>query len=277
MCLAQRLRHHDDTQGTDRHARYDLWRGTSRRKEQHRSDSPSSNHKDSGRNSLHNLKSYDPRISDDKGSEKTSALSAMNNRTSGGSGDVIREAQSPKSQLVAAESASRFLDSIDLSNAIPSNELAKSTSIKPALQTLPQTPVSIAPVPLPLPESPAINVRPVTALASEPLSLLHHGHRLNYDLNLLPNDPTGPVTLLGATQSEPGAYLIVGAHYRRTGRSRAACEVIKAMLQKHAPATCVGNVIVGNKENGKGLAQNCRGLSWALTDSKSPHHSRNYP
>ncbi|KAG1777732.1 hypothetical protein EV702DRAFT_936571, partial [Suillus placidus] len=82
------------------------------------------------------------------------------------------------------------------------------------------------------------------------LSLLHHGYPLSYDLNLLPDDPIGPITLLGATQSEPGAYLVAAAHYRRTGRSRAACKVIRALLGKHAPTTRAGGDLTGeNKEN----------------------------
>lgn len=255
MCLAQRLRHHHDAHGTDRHARYDLWHTSSNRKEQLRSDSPPSNHKDTDGHLLHNVKSCDRRISDDKGGEKPSSLPSVN---TGGSGNTVREAQHPASQVVnvvpSAESVDRFLNSINLSSATLSSALAKDKPVTPTLQILPPTPVSIASVPLPLPGSPAVDVQTVPTFGSERLSLLHHGYPLNYDLNLLPNDPIGPITLLGATQSEPGAYLIVGAHYRRTGRPRAACEVIKALLNKHVPATRVGDLIAGNKENGKGLA-----------------------
>jgi hypothetical protein len=260
MCLAQRLRHHHDALATDRHARYDLWRTSSHRKEQHRSD-PSAPSKDTDRQSLHNANSCDRRVSRDKGKEEASALPSPNNGAPGGSGGAVCEKQCPASQLEivntvpSAESVDRFLDTIHLSSATLSSALVTDKSATPAPQTFPPTPVSIAPVPLPLPGSPAADPQSVPfTFGPERLSLLHQGHPLNYDLNLLPNDPIGPITLLGATQSEPGAYLVVGAHYRRTGRSRAACEVIKALLRRHAPATRIDALIGENKENGKGLA-----------------------
>lgn len=259
MCLAQRLRHDDgddDAFITDRHARSGLRRAPSYRKERLRSGSPAHNpYKDSNGTSLQNLKSSDRRTSDDKGKEKTSSLPSLNNRGSG-SVNALHDTQHPASQDVpSVDSVDKFLDSIDLSIAPSYGNPALAKSKVPATpiqQVLPPTPVSIAPMPLPLPESPPVELRPIPfTFGPEQLSLSHHGHSLNYDLNLLPDDPVGPITLLGTTQSEPGAYLVAAAHYRRTGRSRAACKVIRALLGKHAPATRSGGDLTGeNKENG---------------------------
>lgn len=243
MCLAQRLRH-DDAFSSDRHARSTLWRAPSYRKEQRRSSSPVPNsHKDnSNGHSLHIVNSSDRRTSDDKGKEKTSPLPSLNKSCSG-SVNARHDAQHPGPQGVpSVHSVDRFLDSIDLSK-LPAT---------PIQQVLPPTPVSIAPIPLPLPESSIAELRPIPfTFGPERLSLLHHGHPLSYDLNLLPDDPIGPIKLLGATHSEPGAYLVTAAHYRRTGRSRAACEVIRALLGRHAPPASAGGDLTGeNKENG---------------------------
>ncbi|KAG1751534.1 uncharacterized protein EDB91DRAFT_611786 [Suillus paluster] len=251
MCLAQRLRHDDDDDAftSDRHARSGLGRAPSYRKEQRRSDSPAPNNR---KESIHNTKSSDRRTSDDKGKEKRSSLPSLNIRGSG-SANALHDAQRPASQSVSsAESVDKFLDSINLSVSTSRNPaLAKSNvPVTPSQQVLPPTPVSIASVPLPSPGSPAVELRPIPfTFGPERLSLLHCGHSLNYDLNLLPDDPIGPITLLGATQSEPGAYLVAAARYRRTGRSRAACEVIKALLGKHAPVTGGGDLTGENKEN----------------------------
>ncbi|OJA20484.1 hypothetical protein AZE42_01977 [Rhizopogon vesiculosus] len=259
MCLAQRLRHDDDV-ATDRHARHDLWRASSHRKEQHRSDSPPpSNHKGTYGHSPHSVEPCYRHISDDNSKEGAFSPPSLNSSASGGSRSAVRDAPRPVSQGIntvsSAESVDRFLDTIDLSNATtPCNALAKGKPVSLTQHLLP-TPVSIVPVPLPLPGSPAVDVRPPFTFGPERLSLLHHGHPLNYDLTLLPNDPTGPITLLGATQSEPGAYLVVGAHYRRTGRSRAACEVIKALVGRHAPTTRVGDFIGETEENGEASFQ----------------------
>lgn len=255
MCLAQRLRHDDDAFITDRHARSGHWRAPSYRKEQRRSSSPApNNHKDNKGPSVHIVRSSDRRTSDDKGKEKTSSLPPLNNVCSG-SVNARYDTQHPASQDVpSAQSVDRFLDSIDLSITPSCNPvLAKSNvPVTPIQQVLPPTPVSIAPVSLPLPESSTVELQPIPFnFGPERLTLLHHGHPLSYDLNLLPDDPVGPITLLGATQSEPGAYLVAAAHYRRTGRSRAACKVIRALLGKHAPATRAGGDLTGeNKENG---------------------------
>jgi hypothetical protein len=262
MCLAQRLRHDDDTFIGDRHARSGLWRAPSYRKEQRRSSSPApNNHKDSKGPSLHIVKSSDRRTSDDKGKEKTSLLS-LNNRCTG-SVNARHDVQNPSSHGVpSVQSVDRFLDSIDLS-ITPSYNPALTKSKVPATpiqQVLPPTPVSIAPTSssLSLPGSSTVELRPIPfTFGPEKLSLLHHGHPLSYDLNLLPDDPVGPITLLGATHSEPGSYLVAAAHYRRTGRSRAACKVIRALLGKHAPATLAGGDFSGeNKENGKFITLN---------------------
>lgn len=264
MCLAQRLRYHDDALGTDRHARYDLWRASSHRKEQRRSDSPSpNNYKSTDGHLLHNTKSCDRRTSYNDGKEMMSS--------SGGSGDAVCQPQHPASQVIntlsSVESVDRFLGSIDMNSATLCNGLVKDKPVTPTQQVLPPIPVSITPSPLPLPGSSAVEV-PFT-FGPERLGLLHHGYPLNYDLNLLPDDPIGPITLLGATQSEPGAYLFVGAHYRRTGRSRAACKVIKALLLKHTSATLVSDSV---GENGKGLALNLSLLCWVLTVLEASSH-----
>lgn len=255
MCLAQRLRH-DDAFISDRHARSALWHAPSYRKERRRSSSPVPNsHKDSSNgHSLHIVKSSDRCTSDEKGKETTSFLPSLNN-TCSGSVNARHDAQHPGSQGVpSVQSVDRFLDSIDLSIAPSCNPvLAKSkVPATPIQQVLPPTPISIAPIPLPLPESSIAELRPIPfTFGPERLSLLHHGHPLSYDLNLLPDDPIGPITLLGATHSEPGAYLVAAAHYRRTGRSRAACKVIRALLGRHAPTTRAGGDLTGeNKENG---------------------------
>ncbi|KAG2756144.1 hypothetical protein P692DRAFT_20826289 [Suillus brevipes Sb2] len=265
MCLAQRLRH-DDTFSSDRHARSTLWRAPSYRKEQRRSSSPVPNsHKDnSNGHSLHIVNSSDRRTSDDKGKEKTSPLPSLNKSCSG-SVNARHDAQHPGPQGVPSiHSVDRFLDSIDLSK-LPAT---------PIQQVLPPTPVSIAPIPLPLPESSIAELRPIPfTFGPERLSLLHHGHPLSYDLNLLPDDPIGPIKLLGATHSEPGAYLITAAHYRRTGRSRAACEVIRALLGRHAPAASAGGDLTGeNKENGKFIVLELSLIVLGTDGSQGPFH-----
>ncbi|KAF8556109.1 hypothetical protein OG21DRAFT_1495779 [Imleria badia] len=62
------------------------------------------------------------------------------------------------------------------------------------------------------------------------VSLFYKGYPFIYDLAALPDDPKGTIALLSITRSDPGAYILVGAHYRRTGRSRAACAVIRSLL-----------------------------------------------
>ena len=62
------------------------------------------------------------------------------------------------------------------------------------------------------------------------VSLVYKGYPFTYDLSALPDDPKGTIALLSITKSDPGAYILVGAHYRRTGRSRAACAVIRSLL-----------------------------------------------
>ncbi|KAG6378250.1 hypothetical protein JVT61DRAFT_13956 [Boletus reticuloceps] len=62
------------------------------------------------------------------------------------------------------------------------------------------------------------------------VSLVYKGYPFTYDLSALPDDPKGTITLLNITKSDPGAYILVSAHYRRTGRSRAACVVIRSLL-----------------------------------------------
>ncbi|KAG1870183.1 hypothetical protein DFJ58DRAFT_42715 [Suillus subalutaceus] len=186
--------------------------------------------------------------------KKKTSLTSLNNRCTG-SVNARHDVQNPSSHGVpSVQSVDRFLDSIDLSITPSCNPvLAKSkVPATPIQQVLPPTPVSIAPTSLPLPASSTVDLRPIPfTFGPQRLSLLHHGHPLNYDLNLLPDDPIGPITLLGATQSEPGAYLVAAAHYRRTGRSRAACKVIRALLGKHAPAILAGGDLTGeNKENG---------------------------
>ncbi|KAG2129842.1 uncharacterized protein EDB93DRAFT_109432 [Suillus bovinus] len=254
MCLAQRLRHDDNAFIADRHARSGLWSSPSYRKEQRRSSSPPpNNHKDSKGPSLHIVKSSDRRSSSDKGKETTS-LPSLNNRCSGTVNSRHDARHSVSQGVPSLHSVDRFLDSIDLSITPPCNPvLAKSKVLAtPIQQVLPPTPVSIAPVSLPLPESSIVELQPIPfTFGPERLSLLHHGHPFSYDLNLLPDDPAGPITLLGATQSGPGAYLVAAAHYRRTGRSRAACKVVRALLGKHAPTTSAGGISTGkNKENG---------------------------
>ncbi|KAL4074203.1 hypothetical protein V8B97DRAFT_731622 [Scleroderma yunnanense] len=74
------------------------------------------------------------------------------------------------------------------------------------------------------------------------LNLIYRGYPLTYNMSSLPDDPTIPLALLAATGSDPGAYLIIGAHYRRTGRSRAARSILQNLLDKdNGESGCVKN------------------------------------
>jgi len=70
-------------------------------------------------------------------------------------------------------------------------------------------------------------------VSSLQLNLTYRGYTLTYDMSCLPDNPAVPLALLAATESPPGAYLIVGAHYRRTARPRAARSILQSLLDKH--------------------------------------------
>lgn len=70
-------------------------------------------------------------------------------------------------------------------------------------------------------------------VSSLQLNLTYRGYTLTYDMSCLPDNPAVPLALLAATESHLGAYLIVGAHYRRTGRPRAARSILQSLLDKH--------------------------------------------
>ncbi|KAG5722649.1 hypothetical protein E4T56_gene14474 [Termitomyces sp. T112] len=56
------------------------------------------------------------------------------------------------------------------------------------------------------------------------------GEDFTYDLNSLEQDPKPVVELLKATESERGNWMMVGAHYRRIGNTRAAISVIETLI-----------------------------------------------
>lgn len=70
-------------------------------------------------------------------------------------------------------------------------------------------------------------------VSSSQLNLTYRGYTLTYDMACLPDNPAVPLALLAVTESDPGAYLIISAHYRRTGRSGAARSILLALLDKH--------------------------------------------
>ncbi|KAF8840505.1 hypothetical protein BDN67DRAFT_968470 [Paxillus ammoniavirescens] len=114
---------------------------------------------------------------------------------------------------------------------------SSSTSYKfpsPKMVALPPTPVSLALPSLRLPTLPTENTRDIPSTSptshAHQVSLVHRGHSFTYDLSVLPDDPSGPLVLLSTTQSDPGAYILISAHYRRTRRPRAACCVLRALL-----------------------------------------------
>ncbi|KIJ67648.1 hypothetical protein HYDPIDRAFT_38131 [Hydnomerulius pinastri MD-312] len=142
----------------------------------------------------------------------------------------IPELSSPTNKP-PVKSAETFLRSIELGKEDPTDDRKE-----PARVPLPPTPISLAPPSLCLPASPTgiacDAARTAAPTAGYQVNLIHQGHSLTYDLSTLPDDPAGPIALLSATQSDPGGYLLTGAHYRRTGRPRAACSVLRALLGK---------------------------------------------
>ncbi|KAF9230887.1 hypothetical protein BU15DRAFT_68811 [Melanogaster broomeanus] len=106
---------------------------------------------------------------------------------------------------------------------------------------LPPKPLSL-PAPtgtLRLPTSPAGSAPDLPSTTSHryQVNLVFQGHPFSYDLSTLPDDPSSTITLLTLTDSDPGAYLLVGAHYRRTGRPKAACRVLRALLASQDSAS----------------------------------------
>lgn len=95
-----------------------------------------------------------------------------------------------------------------------------------------QTSISLAPPSLRLPplSTDNMNKAACTNRNDYQVSLVCKGYPFTYDLSALPDDPEGAIALLTITKSDPGAYLLVAAHYRRTGRSRAARAVIRSLL-----------------------------------------------
>ena len=118
-------------------------------------------------------------------------------------------------------SVTAFLRSIELPDKPPS---------EPPLQT------SFSPAPpsrrLPPLSTDNANKAACTNGNGYQVTLVCKGYPFTYDLSALPDDPEGTIALLTITKSDPGPYLLVGAHYRRTGRSRAARAVIRSLLDK---------------------------------------------
>lgn len=127
-----------------------------------------------------------------------------------------RKAESPP-----AGSVTSFLRSIEL----PDKPFSA-----PALQTS----FSLTPPSPRLPPLPTDNTNRTVCASTNgsgyQVSLVYKGYPFTYDLSALPEDPKGTIALLTITKSDPGAYLLVGAHYRRTGRSGAARAVIRSLL-----------------------------------------------
>ncbi|KIK98356.1 hypothetical protein PAXRUDRAFT_695750 [Paxillus rubicundulus Ve08.2h10] len=127
-------------------------------------------------------------------------------------------------------------ESSSTSNKLPSanTQHADEKHGLPKVVALPPTPVSLVLPPLRLPTSLTEGTRDIPStnptIHGHQVSLVHRGHPFTYDLSALPDDPSGPLILLSTTQSDPGAYFLVSAHYRRTRRPRAACCVLRALL-----------------------------------------------
>ncbi|KAH7913917.1 hypothetical protein BJ138DRAFT_1145027 [Hygrophoropsis aurantiaca] len=189
--------------------------------------------------------------------ERTRASSSTSHTRRGtGNAAPLRLPGSSVTQPFTTSSPSIVLAKPPPEQPEPDSNLTRSPNhpnlLSSAHLVLPPTPVSIAPLPLPLPISPIRTTHinssadKSSAITSTALSaphlvhLTHHGHPLTYDLNALTDDPKDAIALLGATRAEPGAYLTVGAHYRRTGRSAAACVVIQALLRRE-------NIIYGDQ------------------------------
>ncbi|KAG6842160.1 hypothetical protein C0991_001653 [Blastosporella zonata] len=62
------------------------------------------------------------------------------------------------------------------------------------------------------------------------LSISFCGEDFTYDLDTLENDPTPIIELLKATDSERGTWMMVAAHYRRSGNANAAIPVVKSLI-----------------------------------------------
>lgn len=57
------------------------------------------------------------------------------------------------------------------------------------------------------------------------------GEAISYDLEKLESDPRVIIELLKVCSSERASWMIVGAHYRRTGNMKSAIIVMKAFLE----------------------------------------------
>ncbi|KAH7924610.1 hypothetical protein BV22DRAFT_1195777 [Leucogyrophana mollusca] len=191
---------------------------------------------------------------------RASSSSILNSNASNGNNGPLRLPSTSSTAL-----ADSFLETLDLNSGSTCSRQSVPISSAPVL---PPTPVSISPLPLPLPTSPpgSTTSRPPQSTTSFPgahlLHLTHHGHPLTYDLTLLADDPTDPIALLGATQSEPGTYFTVGAHYRRTGRSRAARCIIQALLEREMQCE--------NSATEKGENPSEKNHSYSTTTSSPP-------
>jgi hypothetical protein len=57
------------------------------------------------------------------------------------------------------------------------------------------------------------------------------GETIIYDLEALEDDPKAVITLLKATSSERGNWMIVAGQYRRKGNPSAAITVVTTMIE----------------------------------------------
>ena len=143
-----------------------------------------------------------------------------------------------KAESLPPGSVTAFLRSIELPDA-PCSTPPRQTSSS-------AIPPSLRPAPLSTDNAKKEKKGACTNGNDYQVSLVYKGYPFTYDLSALPDDPKGTIALLTITKSDPGAYILVGAHYRRTGRSRAARAVIRSLLDNLDSSTDV------EKEKGDG-------------------------
>ena len=101
----------------------------------------------------------------------------------------------------------------------------KDTNVSKKVQTPPKKSLSI---------SAADAARPAVLFPGSRESVIYlalFGEVISCDLKTLGSDPAAIIELLKVTRSETGSYVIVAAHYRRSGLPHSAKLVIEAMLQ----------------------------------------------
>ncbi|KAG5651183.1 hypothetical protein H0H81_009562 [Sphagnurus paluster] len=69
-----------------------------------------------------------------------------------------------------------------------------------------------------------------SALPPKVLPISYCGEEFTYDLNTLDSNIQPITEVLKITSSEPGSWMLVGAHYRRSGNAQAAISVVESMI-----------------------------------------------